>query len=263
MNIPEKEKIIYHIDMSVTKNLQEEIDRTWDKYVCYNIFNVPEQDYEALYIGLAEQIGIVQQRISVNGGGKMANARDLKYDPNIYHFFASNTRQPLHTDCAYYQESYSSDWLMLYCMDVSEFGGMTHILSVKTLKYVLEKYNPELLEKIKIDINWKYMGPKGEIIHTRPLFDGDQINWNYWQIKEELNSPEVMSVRQDFFDFMEDFVQAGRIFDFSKKWNRGDCIIFNDHLALHGRDAFLGNNMWLRYSALKNKDNKQTDSREL
>jgi len=117
------------------------------------------------------------------------------------------------------------------------------------------QFSPELFFSLYDELNG-YQSTKLYLIDS---YDAR----NYWQIKKELNSPEVMSVRQEFFDFMEDFVQAGRIFDFSKKWNRGDCIIFNDHLALHGRDAFLGNNRWLRDSALKNKDNKQTDSREL
>ena len=247
----QESSIICHIDMSNTDNLKKQIDKVWGKYIAYHIFNVSEQDYISLYAELADHLGRVDYRISVNGNDKMAKSRDIKYDANLYHYFASNTRQPLHTDYAYYKEVDAPDWLMLYCMDISEFGGMTHILSVKTLKYVLEKYNPELLEKIRIDVSWKYSGATGDITHTRPLFDGDQINWNYWQIKEDLNTPEVMSVRQDFFDFMEDFVQAGRIFDFSKQWQLGDCIIFNDHLSLHARDAFLGNTRWLRDSAFK------------
>lgn len=241
---------VCHIDMA-DNNLQEQIDKVWGKYIAYHIFNVPEQDYPSLYDGLAEYLGSVDARISVNGSSETSKSRDIKYDPSLYHYFASNTRQPLHTDYAYYKEADAPDWLMLYCMNISEFGGMTHILSVQTLKYVLEKYNPELLEKLKIDINWKYTGLEKEIIHSRPLFDGAQINWNYWQVKEEINTSEVMKVRQEFFDFMEDFVYAGRIFDFSKQWSRGDCIIFNDHLCLHGRDAFLGNDRWLRDSAFK------------
>lgn len=138
-------------------------------------------------------------------------------------------------------------------MDVSEFGGMTHLLSVKTLENILKKYNPDLLKKIKININWKYTGKGRDIIHTRPLFDGKKINWNYWQVKEELNTLEVMKVRQEFFDFMENVIGDGSVYDFSKKWEKGDCIIFNDHHCLHGRDAFLGNNRWLRDLAFKTK----------
>tara|TARA_R110000822_G_scaffold30315_4_gene88391 strand:- start:9619 stop:10368 length:750 start_codon:yes stop_codon:yes gene_type:complete len=247
-------KIICHIDMSKSKlDLKSRIDKVWGKYVAYHIHNVPQQDYKVLYDKLSEYLGYVDERISVNGSPEVSKSRDIKYNPELYHYFASNTRQPLHTDYAYYEELNTPDWLMLYCMDVSEFGGMTHLLSVKTLKNILKKYNPDLLKKIEIDINWKYTGKGKDIIHTRSLFDGEKINWNYWQIKEELNTPEVMNIRQEFFDFMENIIEAGSIYDFSKKWKKGDCIIFNDHHCLHGRDAFLGNNRWLKDLAFKKK----------
>ena len=35
------------------------------------------------------------------------------------------------------------------------------------------------------------------------------------------------------------------MYDMSKKWTTGDCIIFNDHLTLHDRSTFLGNR-WLK-----------------
>lgn len=247
-------KIIHHIDMSKSKlDLKSRMDEVWGEYIAYHIYNVPQQDYKALYDGLSEHLGYVDERISVNGSSEVSKSRDIKYNPELYHYFASNTRQPLHTDYAYYEEPETPDWLMLYCMDVSEFGGMTHLLSVKTLENILKKYNPDLLKKIKININWKYTGKGRDIIHTRPLFDGKKINWNYWQVKEELNTLEVMKVRQEFFDFMENVIGDGSVYDFSKKWEKGDCIIFNDHHCLHGRDAFLGNNRWLRDLAFKTK----------
>jgi len=239
--------IICHIDMAkFDLELKNIIDKVWGKYVAYHIYNVPEQDYTLLYNNLSSHLGFVDERISANGSTEVSKSRDIKYNPDLYHYYTSNTRQPLHTDYAYYEEKDTPDWLMLYCMDVSEFGGMTHLLSVKTLKNILEKYNPNLLEKIKININWKYVGKGKDIVHTRPLFDGEKINWNYWQVKEELNTSKVMEVRQEFFDFMEKVICDRSIYDFSKKWNKGDCIIFNDHYCLHGRDAFLGNSRWLK-----------------
>tara|TARA_Y100000361_G_C11072392_1_gene296406 strand:+ start:172 stop:585 length:414 start_codon:yes stop_codon:yes gene_type:complete len=134
-------------------------------------------------------------------------------------------------------------------MKPSPLGGNTHILSTKTLNDILKKYNPELLDKINIDVNWQYVGIDGDTQCTKTLFDGKVINWNYWQIKEELNTQEVMDVRQEFFDFLENFIVAGNIYDFSKKWETGDCIIFNDKSVLHGRDAFLGER-WLKDHAI-------------
>jgi alpha-ketoglutarate-dependent taurine dioxygenase len=246
-NIQRKE-IVCHIDMSNCSNsLKEEIDDVWGNYTAYHIFNVDKQDYEQLYEELAEHLGELRVCHSANDKTtKFSKSRDIKHNPSLYHYFASNTRQPLHTDCAYYEESESPDWLMLYCMDVSEFGGMTHLLSVDTLKYILKKYNPDLLEKIKVDVTWEYLGNDGSKVHKKPIFDGKKINWNYYQIKEKLNDSTVMDIRQEFFDFLENFIVAGGIYDFSKKWKPGDCIIFSDQFTLHARDAFLGNDRWLK-----------------
>ena len=238
---------ICHIDYTDINNMHSYLQDQWGQFVAYHIYNVPERDYEKYYIDLACSLGTVNDTIAFNGDTTVSKSRDIKFNPDLgYRYFAANTRQPLHTDYAYYEEKNAPDWLMLFCMDVSEFGGMTHLLTLDTLKYVLEQYNPSLLEKLNIDVNWKYSSPSGDIVHTRKIFDGNTINWNYYQIKEELNSEEVIKVRDEFFEFMETYVQAGRVFDLSKNWSKGDCIIFNDHLVLHARDAFLGNSRWLK-----------------
>jgi len=239
--------IICHLDMSKTQqDIYETVDQVWGDYTVYHIFNVQTTDYIDMYEKLAEHLGTIRTCHPVNNKSTIfSKSRDIKPDPNLYHYFASTTRQPLHTDYAYYETSESPDWLMLYCMQPSDFGGQTHLLSIKKLVYILDKYNPELLEKIKVDINWKYNGVDGDKIHTKPLYDGQFINWNYWQIKEELNNKAAMDIRQEFFDFLENVVVAGNIYDFSKSWNTGDCIIFSDRRILHGRDAFLGDR-WLK-----------------
>ena len=249
------EKIICHIDMSQSKeSLEEELDKEWGEYMAYHIYNVPPTNYEELYERLAEHIGKIRTIHASNDKSvKFARSRDIRPDTSAgYHYFSSNTRQPLHSDYAYYEPTKSPDWLFLYCLKPSDLGGNTHILSTKTLNNILDKYNPELLEKIKVDVNWQYEGIDGDEQCTKPLFDGKFINWNYWQIREELNTKEVMSIRQEFFDFLENFIVAGNIYDFSKSWSTGDCIIFNDHLVLHGRDAFLGDR-WLKDHAVYGK----------
>ena len=255
MNQRDITQIIYHIDMNEPgPSLQDRINDVWGEYMAYHIHNVPDTDYIKLYEDIAETLGNISLCHSVNDKStQFSKSRDIRPNPELYHYFASVTRQPLHTDYAYYESSEAPDWLMLYCLEPSELGGQTHLLSTKTLEHILKKYNPDLLEKIKIDIQWKYNGNDGDKIHTKPLYDGKFINWNYWQIKEEFNSKEVMEVREELFNFLENTIVDGSIYDFSKKWNKGDCIIFNDHLTLHGRDAFLGDR-WLKDHAFYNKN---------
>ena len=249
--------ILCHIDMSKTDlSLEEKINEVWGNYTAYHIYNVEECDYVFLYEKIVENLGDIRICHSVNDKTtNFSKSRDIKPDPKLYHYFASTTRQPLHTDYAYYESSESPDWLMLYCLNPSEYGGKTHILSLKTIVEILEKYNPELLSKLNVDVTWKYNGNDGDKIHNKPIYDGKTINWNYWQIKDELNNDIVMNVRQEFFDFLENYIVGGGIYDFSKKWKRGDCIIFNDKVNLHGRDAFLGDDRWLKDHAFYNKIN--------
>jgi alpha-ketoglutarate-dependent taurine dioxygenase len=167
----------------------------------------------------------------------------------MYQYFCCSTRQTMHSDYAYYEAAESPEWLMLYCLKPSEYGGETHILTVDSLREILGKYNSELLEKIQIGINWKYTGIDGDKVHSKPLLSGGLINWNYWQIKSELNTKEVMDVVEEFHDFLENIIVAGGIYDFSKVWKPGDCLIFNDKKALHGRSAFLGDR-WLKDQAI-------------
>lgn len=247
-------KPICHIDMNKAKGtIKEEVSKVWGEYLSYHIFNVSDENYEEQYSELVKELGTIRMCHPVNDKTtEFSESRDIKYDPEIYHYFASNTRQPMHTDYAYYRADESPDWLMLYCMYPSEYGGKTHILSLQTLTTILEKYDPELLELMKTDVTWSYTGEDGDKIHDKHLFDGETINWNYWQIKEELNSEQVMKVREKFFRFLEDVIVGGAMYDYSKVWQTGDCIIFNDNRCLHGRDAFLGDR-WLKDRAFYNK----------
>lgn len=245
---------IFNVDMKGLDptTLCDQVVENWGTYNAYHIFNLEKCDYKTVFENLVSSLGRIRLCHPINNKEtKFSNSRDIRYTPNVPHYFASNNRQPLHNDYAYYQSSEAPEWLMLYCLEPSEFGGKTNLLSVETMKTILQKYNPNLLEKLKINVVWKYNGKDGDKIHEKPIFDGQRINWNYWQIKEDLNSDEVMSIREDFFDFLEHIISEGNMYDFSKSWKTGDCIIFHDQAYLHGRDAFLGNR-WLKDHAFFN-----------
>ena len=249
------DNILCHIDFGEIKTycnieLIDLLKPVWNHFVAYNIYNVDDINYVDIYENIAESIGEIRLCHPVNDSKtKFAKSRDIKPNLDLYHFFSSTTRQPLHTDYAYYNEDEAPDWLMLYCVYPSELGGETQLLSNKTLTNILSKFKPELLSKIHRDITYKYNGIDGDKTHQKQLFDGKFINWNYWQIKKELNSEETMKIREELFEFLEKVIVSGGIYDLSKKWNTGDCVIFNDHLTLHGRSAFLGDR-WLKDHAV-------------
>lgn len=245
---------ICNIDMKAsTQTVLQRLEPVWGKYKAYHIHNVKGIDFQKQYEEAAEGLGTIRLCHPVNDKStKFSKSRDVKYDPSIYHYFASNTRQPLHSDYAYYHETESPDWLMLYCIKPSEYGGKTHLFSTDSLISILKKYDPSLLEDIQTEVTWKYTGVDGDKIHKKPILDGSRINWNYWQIKKELNTVEVMRIREEFFTFLENVIVGGNMYDFSKTWSPGDCIIFNDKYNLHGRDAFLGDR-WLKDHAFYEK----------
>lgn len=245
---------VFEVDGSIGLNeIINVLQKSWNNYSIYHIYNVEETDYEKFYEDLASKLGTIQDCRPVNSKDKaFSKTRDIKHDPSDYHFYAANTRQPLHTDHAYYPENKSPDWAMLYCLDKSEFGGSTRFLTSSKLVKILEKYNPNLLSKLSTDVKWQYIGEDENEFHCKPILVGERINWNYWQIKKDLNNKEVIKIADEFFEFLEEVIEDGNIFDVSKVWARGDAVICNDKKVLHGRDAFLGNDRWLKYHAFYN-----------
>lgn len=237
------------------KSLLEIILPVWKLFSSYSIFNLPD-DFSAKeeYFNLCESLGRIRVCHSVNDAtSKFSKSRDIRYKPNTNHFFSSNSRQPLHTDYAYYIKEDSPEWLMLYCMEPSQFGGITSLLNTSTLSKILKEYRYDLYEKILNKmINYEYNGVDGNFIHKKKLFDGVNISWNYWQIKPGLNDSETMKIVEDLFDFLENIAVSGNIFDFSKEWKKNECIIFSDRVNLHCRSSFLGDR-WLKDHAFFSK----------
>ena len=204
------ENIICHIDLEKINNytqltLKDLLKQVWNHFVAYHIFNVNHKDFVEMYEDIAEDlIGKIRLIHPVNDKSTtFGKSRDIKPNPDLYHYFTTNTRQPLHSDYSYYKYDDSPDWLLLYCMYSLRIWWKTQLLSNKTLVKILKKYNPSLLSKIHTDITYEYTGIDGDKVHKKPLFDGKFINWNYWQIKKELNSSETMKIREELFKFLE------------------------------------------------------------
>ncbi|MDB4682076.1 TauD/TfdA family dioxygenase [Synechococcus sp. AH-551-A10] len=247
MTILSKQNIVATIDGSQGINsIAAYIKKNGNHTYAFDVINVNLSDYVQFYKELASKLGKIKEAHPVNDKTKKFGiSRDIRPIKGLYHYYASNTRQPLHSDYAYYPQNKAPNWLMLYCLKPSKYGGLTHLLSTKTLREILQDFNPSLLEKLYNSVTWFYTGIDGDCIHQRHILKDDLINWNFWQIKQEYNSPETLKIRDEFFDFLENVIVAGNIYDFSKKWEIGNAVIFNDQKFLHGRDAFLGDR-WLK-----------------
>ena len=247
MTILNNKNIVSRIDGSQgIDSIVDTIKKNWNNIYAFDLINVQSSNYIKFYKEVALRLGRLKKAHPVNDKTKTFDiSRDIRPIEGLNHYYASCTRQPLHSDYAYYPEDKAPDWLMLYCLKPSRYGGQTHLLSTKTLIEILDAFYPDLLNKLSSSITWYYSGIDGDCIHKRPILKNDIINWNFWQVKQEYNNQEVLKITNEFFDFLENTLVAGRIFDYSKRWSIGDAIIFNDQKFLHGRDAFLGDR-WLK-----------------
>ena len=246
---------VYNFNFIISKIIE-----VWGYFLSYNIFNLPNDILASdelvieFYKTMMASLGELCTCHPVNDKTtKFSQSRDIKYIPKSNKFFSSNARQPLHNDYAYYPEEISPDWLLLMSLQQSEYGGITSYINTKKVNEIMEKYNKELLEKVKsCEIIYKYEDiEKGTIVHKKKLFSDDNVtNWNFFQIKDELNSIETMNIRSDFFDFLEKFITDGQVVTLKKEWSRGEAILINDHFNLHQRSSFLGSR-WLKDYVIK------------
>ena len=250
-------KIIEYLKLNVEdclNILKDKFSLVWKYYLCYNITNLPDiilndsNKIIELYENICSYLGQIFYTQPVNDKTtNYSNSRDIKYTSGKNSFYLSNIRQPLHNDYAYYPIDKTPDWLILYSLEQSEYGGYTSLLTIKTLIDILLKYDKDLYhELINKKITYKYEDINIEVVHEKLLLTKDNIiNWNYYQLKDEYNNEDIQKIKAKFFNFLENKITSGKIYDFIKKWNKGDAIILNDHLMLHERSAFFGSR-WLK-----------------
>jgi hypothetical protein len=238
-------------NFNIDNFILSKVSLVFGSFLIYHIYNLPqgisENSIIEIYKQLGNSIGIPISCLPVNDiSVSKTFSRDIKYDPlaKDLHFYSSNSRQPWHNDYSHYPIEISPDWLMLFCLEPSEYGGITSLITNNKLKEILRKYEPELLEKIdKHNVNYLYIQKEPEnIVHTKKLFDqkNNISNWNYFQIYKEYNDEYTMALREKYSIFLNKNITEGKISTLSKKWKKGDCIIFNDHFVMHERSSFYG-----------------------
>lgn len=239
--------------------IYKNIIKVWGFFKSYYIFNLncnklKNDDIKEIYNYLSSNIGRIVQCRPVNSNKiERSYTRDVKFIPDSKHFYSSNIMQPLHTDFAYFTYKKAPDYLTLFCLQKSEYGGITSLISTKKIMDIMKKYNNNLYNKVK-NINFTYKSQEDKDgnfeIHNKIFYDEktNYLNWNYFQIKEENNSKKKMELKEEIFKFFNEIISKGYMYDLNISWERGDCILFNDHLNLHTRTSFLGER-WLSGNA--------------
>lgn len=201
----------------------------------------PTIDLESFYTKLTDRLGIIVDADEDNTTGNRRRERwtDIRFDKEQENTFRhSATQQPLHTDTAY--TSYDNDVNFFFCKVQAEVGGATTFIDGEALWSLLEKYRPELLEKLQQHtvIFDKGVTERKEKAILQRNENGVLLNWNYFRVSDD-NPEEVRNMCEEFHDFLErKIVDAGILTGVTL--SPGEAVFFQDTRILHGRNAFFG-----------------------
>jgi len=230
-------------------NAAEELREALSNYKLIHYKGVPDTvDYKEYYGALVDQIGeVLHVDEDITTGNERSQERwtDVRYDKNNdFTFRHANTRQPLHTDAAY--TNFDQDINFLICMECAEIGGATTFIDSADLIAIMEKYEPELLNRLRTT---EVSFGKGDnqrklrrIIETDS--NGTKLTWNYYRVMPD-NKPEVLALCEDFHKFLETRIVAGGLQE-AVILKKGETAFFHDDRMLHGRNAFYGNRNLLK-----------------
>ena len=235
-------------------NKLKSVVRRFRVYRCHTLPPAVLEDNSsiiAFYKSISGLFGDVVSCAPVNTGVAATASRDIRFT-NGSHYYSSNQRQPLHNDYAYYPADCRPDWLALFCLQPSQYGGITSVVFNDVIMETLAAYNPDLHSAVEAQhITYEWHSEGNSLKHVTPLFTQNVAsNWNYYQFRPELNDSESHRLRDEFFDFLENYITGGNIVSCAVQWKRGDGLFMNDNLVMHQRSSFIGSR-WLKDFAIK------------
>jgi alpha-ketoglutarate-dependent taurine dioxygenase len=169
---------------------------------------------------------------------------EIKYDPQFPNSYRHSAgRQPLHTDGSY--ESQAPEVSFFYCIKTAPSGGATTFVDSAELQRTLELYSNDLFRRChEVQVTFA----KGQDSKVKPIITADAkgtvLTWNYFRVLE--TSPETTELRRDFHHFLESKVVEGGLCT-GCQLKPGEAVFFNDERLLHGRNAFVANNVGDRH----------------
>jgi alpha-ketoglutarate-dependent taurine dioxygenase len=211
----------------------------------------PIADVRATYHALLPRIGTPHYLAENVRAGERDRDRtgelwtEVRFDPAFPDAYRHSTSaQPLHTDGSYIP-SFPNATLMC-CVHNAARGGETIFISADDLVAALQAEQPDLLEALK----------RTPMLHTR---SGDRrvcpvirregnawlLNWNYYCVSNDCE-PKVRELRETFFGYLR---QSQRVRNalVEVKLAPGDGVVWKDERVLHGRHAFVAQEMSERF----------------
>jgi hypothetical protein len=160
---------------------------------------------------------------------------EISYQPERAISYAySNTRQPLHTDNAWFSDPAELNFFVMQKQAVE--GGEGTFYRLSRLIEDLQKDDPALLAdlttmKVTIKKGEEEYENHTEIIKLEPE---PRIFWNYYRTKKQ--DPAVDKLCEAFFKYLEKKEATPSVEVIRAQ--TGDCFCWHDQKLLHGRLAF-------------------------
>lgn len=180
---------------------------------------------------------------------------DVEYNlktKNIVQPWKSNEELMLHTDNTLSNDLNFANITELICIQPSDYSGETVIISnskiIELVKYLDIKNNTDLYDNL---INTKIYHKSIEKNICIKNYDTYAFNFNITQIlKSELNTNENVDTANDFSKILENIMKSSLV-DIIKL-QKGDALLFNDTLVMHGRKYVFGERLYKKCSILIN-----------
>lgn len=244
------------LDLNYIKNTGNEIRNFFIKnkgeYVIIKNYNNLSDDeiinfYDNLnsFVGRKILIDLVKDTYEISNN----HWADVKYDfdSDEKQFWRSSNHQNLHTDNTFCGKEYYGNLTELVCLKPCEYSGNTTLISnnkiIEYIKYIDKNTNRNLYENI---LNREIYHSAGKNLYLKRKIlefkeDSNQylFCYNYFPAKRAKNNEEEIKIINDLNNFLEEKIMLSNLMD-EIKLNRGDALIFNDELVMHGRRSFMG-----------------------
>jgi hypothetical protein len=177
------------------------------------------------------------------------------YKTKIIPPWKTNEQLMLHTDNTLTNNNNFANITELICLEPSIYSGETVIISndkiINLIKYLDTSYNTKLYENL---LNTKIFHKLTEknICFFRNNNDKNSkytFNFNINQIlSSELNSKENLETAKEFHKLLENIMQSSLLEEV--RLEKGDALLFNDTLVMHGRKYVFGERFYKKCSIL-------------
>ncbi len=201
-----------------------------------------DEECELIYWGLGVHWG---NPVSQNARGhRLGHVRDegrIFADPNA-RGYQTNQRMDFHCDLL------PVDVLGLFCLRAAKSGGKSKVVSALTVHNVLREERPDLLESLysPFHLDWRGEEPEGEPPwYTIPMFserDGKVTsricNRSYYESAARFGEQyRPTDLQREALDKVQEICNRPELM-LTMDFQEGDIQLLNNHMTMHGREAF-------------------------